>query len=1086
MKRLFCVTALCLGWSACAGTEWTNRFSAVFTDYADGEPLSDKGAVGGRWSVAEGVSVRNAFDGERNAIRISGCGPDDVRFEADDPAAAGSSVRIGFSVCIDEFEFDPTDCPPEGSPAAIAAAADEAGRPALAGWTGDGWAILQAEGVAFEPDKWIDGFIELRTLGGRRLVSYAVGTDGDFTRLRFPGGEEWMPAAPKTGEGEVSVVGYCGNARVSRLSGDDRAAAAETRFLWNGGDGGDWDDSANWTDGAGGAVGRAPGQDGDVAALGGTVTVTNGDDVTVARDLRIAFADGAALRIGGTFDAPVSLDVSRPRVGRAIAPEVGNFLGCGPDYAYAWFRGDSFRDYGVSPVSSRAAYVPTEADDCGHWLKLRVSDRGSGMSVFEREFFFSKLPVVYINTVDGEEITVKGEYKSAALRIQGNGEFKEQYDGATEIKGRGNSSWGYPKKPYKLKLGSKTNLFGYGKNKHWVLLSNWLDECYLRNWLAGDIAATLGVLRMDMTWVDVVFNGDFRGNYMLGEHIRVDPNRVDVFDWSDVIDDKKKGREETDLSWMDGDPGTDVSGGHIFELSEEYDEVSEFTTGRGLKVMVDTPEYANTSARMFGAMRGMWADYEDAYAAEDGYGTNGLHYTEMADLASMAGYWLVQETMGNNDGSYKSRYVHKDIGGKLTFGPVWDFDWGCGSAADKSSSAGGWRVSGRNDGANLYREWLNDPLFCLKAFELYWTAVRPHMMEEVLGADGILAGKIAYLKESAEADRRRWKDETYFAEKGWTRRWFDGDSAAFVRYLTERMAWLDRQFATLDTFVKSVQMSHSANPYAKDDALAFAVSGEAAAQPVTACDCVVVNARDVEVSVTVGDASVARVHFQVNGLKVGSADVVGGSCAFTVPCTALDVAPGARNILMVIAKDASGATVARNYATLMRDATPEAESVGRQLQEDYGFAADSEVVGKIVTQDEFVRFRTFLAGAAYDPAAPGSAARQAHAYGSFLLAPVLKTPYLFLNEPELAIAGFGPAVTPPGWDVAVELRDGSDTVAMAAEALREAVRKSEDLRDWSPVGRDDIVPTAGEGNRVILKVNPSFAGDRGFLRLECR
>ena len=37
-----------------------------------------------------------------------------------------------------------------------------------------------------------------------------------------------------------------------------------------------------------------------------------------------------------------------------------------------------------------------------------------------------------------------------------------------EIKGRGNSTWGQPKRPYQIKYDQKTDLFGLGASKKWV------------------------------------------------------------------------------------------------------------------------------------------------------------------------------------------------------------------------------------------------------------------------------------------------------------------------------------------------------------------------------------------------------------------------------------------------------------------------------------------------------------------------------------------------------------------------------------------------------------------------------------------
>ena len=46
--------------------------------------------------------------------------------------------------------------------------------------------------------------------------------------------------------------------------------------------------------------------------------------------------------------------------------------------------------------------------------------------------------------------------------------FSEHDRLAMSIKGRGNSTWRNPKKPYKIKLDEEADIFGLGANKHWV------------------------------------------------------------------------------------------------------------------------------------------------------------------------------------------------------------------------------------------------------------------------------------------------------------------------------------------------------------------------------------------------------------------------------------------------------------------------------------------------------------------------------------------------------------------------------------------------------------------------------------------
>ena len=51
-------------------------------------------------------------------------------------------------------------------------------------------------------------------------------------------------------------------------------------------------------------------------------------------------------------------------------------------------------------------------------------------------------------------------------------------------------------------------------------------------------------------------------------------------------------------------------------------------------------------------------------------------YRDVIDVDSFVDYFLVNEFVGNYDAGNHSTYAYKDVGGKLTMGPVWDFDNG--------------------------------------------------------------------------------------------------------------------------------------------------------------------------------------------------------------------------------------------------------------------------------------------------------------------------------------------------------------------------------------------------------------------------
>ena len=191
-------------------------------------------------------------------------------------------------------------------------------------------------------------------------------------------------------------------------------------------------------------------------------------------------------------------------------------------------------------VGTGKSYTPAKAD-LEKMITVKVSDK-TGKLVATKTVLCSKLPVLYIDTEGGAPVVTKEEYLDATLTIQGNAEYNSAtstlYSGATEIKGRGNSTWlRFPKKPYRLKLDKKTDLFGLGKNKHWALLANYIDDSLMRNSLAGNIAEQLGVLKMDSIPVELVLNGEHLGSYLLIEHVRADSKRVDIFDWEGVAGD---------------------------------------------------------------------------------------------------------------------------------------------------------------------------------------------------------------------------------------------------------------------------------------------------------------------------------------------------------------------------------------------------------------------------------------------------------------------------------------------------------------------------------------------------------------------
>ena len=139
------------------------------------------------------------------------------------------------------------------------------------------------------------------------------------------------------------------------------------------------------------------------------------------------------------------------------------------------------------------------------------------------------LPVVELTTADSSDITSKTEWqRGARIRIT-LPDGKTDLDTTMSIRGRGNSTWRFPKKPYYIKLDNKAAVLDMPADRRWVLLAEWMDRTLMRNGVALEIGR-----RTCSRWVprgrhvNLVVNGRHKGVYFLCEKIRISRNRLDI------------------------------------------------------------------------------------------------------------------------------------------------------------------------------------------------------------------------------------------------------------------------------------------------------------------------------------------------------------------------------------------------------------------------------------------------------------------------------------------------------------------------------------------------------------------------------
>jgi len=271
----------------------------------------------------------------------------------------------------------------------------------------------------------------------------------------------------------------------------------------------------------------------------------------------------------------------------------------------------------------------------------------------------TNLPTVTIHTVNAVDITSKETYVQGYVSfIYNNG--KNIYSDNLDIRGRGNASWWFPKKPYRMKLNTKVNLMGFpAKEKNWTLINNWGDKTLMRNLLAFDLSR-----RLDMAYtsigipVDVILNGEYKGCYQLCDQVEVAPNRVEV---------QKMNVSDIALPYL--------SGGYLIEVDAyAYSEISWFTSARNYTpVTIHDPKDDEIVTQQYNYIRDHYNKMEAAVFASN-YKDPVNGYRKYMDMESFIRHFLVGEISGNTD-TYWSVYMYKNRNDDIfKFGPVWDFD----------------------------------------------------------------------------------------------------------------------------------------------------------------------------------------------------------------------------------------------------------------------------------------------------------------------------------------------------------------------------------------------------------------------------
>lgn len=275
----------------------------------------------------------------------------------------------------------------------------------------------------------------------------------------------------------------------------------------------------------------------------------------------------------------------------------------------------------------------------------------TGVACAQNYVRMTNLPCVYINTFNNQGITSKDYYIYATMNYVDEEDHVTTYD-SLQIRGRGNSTWGLRKKPYRIKFNEKEKFLGkgYANAKSWTLLANCGDKTLIRNAITSEMGKFLGLkFNPAAKFVDFVLNGVYYGNYQISDQVDIRPHRVNIV--------------EQDVPLK---ADADISGGYLLEVDGFQDGNWFYTSNYGAPVRIHKPDDEDIVPRQTQWIRNYVNSFDQALSSSD-YADPVKGYRRFVDSTSLANWYIATEVSANVDGFY-STYFYKNQADSLQIG----------------------------------------------------------------------------------------------------------------------------------------------------------------------------------------------------------------------------------------------------------------------------------------------------------------------------------------------------------------------------------------------------------------------------------
>ena len=476
--------------------------------------------------------------------------------------------------------------------------------------------------------------------------------------------------------------------------------------------------------------------------------------------------------------------------------------------------GDKTYAYDGGPIDVTEGKTTDKYGNVCYAVSFKNGKYSNGYTFYQ----LSSIPSVYVKTSEGINNINRNknlrDKNTTVLIVDENGDVvysDEKNETVSEIKGRGNATWGYAKKPYQIKLGKKADLFGMGKAKTWILLANYMDESFLRNAVAFRLSDELGLdFSPKSTFVNLYVDNTFAGLYQLCEKTQIGTNRIEITDLEELNEKANEGvdlnalpvRTEsstlpnlTEFTYVSGMKNPeDITGGYLIELDNIRGKAEKcrFLTKNNNMYVVKSPECASREQVLYIAT--LVSEMEEAIYSPTGKNSKGKHYSEYADVESLVAMYMSYEMTKNWDAYVGSTFFYKDndkdgVTSKIYSGPAWDYDHSYGNLHRMTYSTDKTELWAAGTKRSDYCRFFGAKLIAheeLGAKLAEYAALAADKVTEMLSEGGFIDRMSDKLADTVAADKILWGHLRGRDFEEWEV-YKSGDSQSAVGFLTDFM-----------------------------------------------------------------------------------------------------------------------------------------------------------------------------------------------------------------------------------------------------------------------------------------------------------